>query len=333
MTSSAGATNAPARPRCAFMRRALRARASSGAFRGSRSARASSSLRAPASTVSWPPCTTCSATSRISVGDALPLGHLGRRLHALELLAKGARVGRRRRAPASFHALRRGGRSPVSAWKRSCTSGLRQVLDQLPRRVLVLRARGTRPGSSRRRSTRPARPGPGSGAVIQSSCTLGRQAPLELADVPRARRCRTRSSRGRTRPRRWRSAMLVDRRRQPCAEHVDVEVERAPKARRCESCRAAAVAQQRIVAAAAPARAAARTRSAAAGSRSAPRPTLRLDARAAPRVHSAQVRGGASNAGRAQQVACDRTAAACRRTTARRTAAPSTTLVSQMPGK
>ena len=117
--------------------------------------------------------------------DALPLRDLRRRLDALELLAKGARVRRRPRARGSCQALRRGGRSPVSAWKRRCDAGRDRYSISCHAARLVRATRGTRTRLEPPAIEAPGPSGPGSGAVVQRPAAVGRQPPLELADVPR----------------------------------------------------------------------------------------------------------------------------------------------------
>ena len=184
MTSSAGATNhqaARSSSQCGASAREHPAPLLEDVGRRARRARV-----AAWSTVSSP-CHRALGHQPHLGGDALPLGHLGRGLGALELVAERARVDvvgeRARRATA----LRRGGRSPVSSWKRRCTSGRDKVFDQLPRRGLVPRRaehhQARAAGDRRARAARARAAAPSS----SSPCTLGRQAALELADVPRAR--------------------------------------------------------------------------------------------------------------------------------------------------
>ena len=83
------------------------------------------------------------------------------------------------------HALRRGGRLPVSAWKRCIVSG--SLRNAISRHAASLRGE---PLNSTRLEPpaveTPGPSGPGSGAVAQSLLALARQAAPELADVPRA---------------------------------------------------------------------------------------------------------------------------------------------------
>ena len=77
-----------------------------------------------------PPASTASSPCTDALGDQPHLGWRCAPTRGPWAPASRARAGRetrarrrRRRAPPSRHAARRGGRSPVSAWKRRCTSG------------------------------------------------------------------------------------------------------------------------------------------------------------------------------------------------------------------
>ena len=134
--------------------------------------RARRARRAPAARVAI-----CSHSGTLGVGD-----------HALRA-ARGTRATCGSSASAvSRHASRRAGQVAGEAVEAHLLLGPRQELDQLPRLVLVRRARGRSPGSSRPASETPgaAPSGPGSGAVAHASCSSAGRRRAELAEVPRA---------------------------------------------------------------------------------------------------------------------------------------------------
>src|SRR5205085_1729237 len=117
-------------------------------------------------------------------GDALPFRYLGRRLDALELFAKRASVdvvGESGLAP------RRAPRRQIAGELVEATLniGPRQVFDPLPRRLLDPRsAEDDEAGAAGDRWARSV--GSGERRSHPALLQLGRQAALELADVPRA---------------------------------------------------------------------------------------------------------------------------------------------------
>ena len=113
------------------------------------------------------------------VRDALPLRHLRARAHAIELLAEGARVRIACEQRLRPSVERRGGRLPVSAWKRCCIARPRQVLDHAPRRVLVrgsggrsTRLRAAGDGCAGARGSRQRRGHPGALAARRRQALL-----------------------------------------------------------------------------------------------------------------------------------------------------------------
>ncbi len=223
--------------------RAPRARAASAASRGSRRRARRAPSAAPS--IDSSPCTARSATMPHLARDSLPLGHLRRRLDALQLVAKRARVDVAGKTPAA----------PARPPRRQIAGQLRETAAGLPA-ATDIRSAATRPPSLRdaRNTTRlepPAIDAPGPLGPRQRRGHPARPArPAATAAGTRrcstVRRCRTRNSRGRIRSRRWR--LGAGRSRGPAAlKRFDVERERAPEARACEIAAASAVAQQWLV--------------------------------------------------------------------------------------
>src|SRR5882672_6091155 len=118
------------------------------------------------------------------IGDALPLRHLGRGLHAFELIPKRPRVD----IGGECRVVPRGAPWRQVAGQRvepQLDVGTREVFDQLPGRRL--RVRGAKQDEARAsRDRRPRARGSGQRRGGPRGLHRGRQPPLELADVPRS---------------------------------------------------------------------------------------------------------------------------------------------------
>ncbi len=161
------------------------------------------------------------------VHDALPFRNRRRGLHALELVAEGARVriARKARIGPRGAARRQVSRERVESLLHV---GLRQVFDQAPCRVLVARRLDHHEArSARDRGARAI--GPGKRRRHPVALALGRQALAELGDVPGTRDIESEKAAAELSPD-VRDLCVAHAGRPLVAKRIDVEGERVAKA-------------------------------------------------------------------------------------------------------